>query len=99
MIDRDGEAFSMCKALHAQAPKGKWTEMTLDCVATVQQALDAVSTGCTVALHVTDMAVAESLICELSQRLQVLPTTTPRQIFLHTRCGKCCGYSARQHAT
>eukprot|EP00892_Ulva_mutabilis_P005205 jgi/Ulvmu1/3056/UM015_0096.1 len=85
LVDREGEGLSMCKALHAQVRRGSWTELTLDSVAAMHQALSAVAKGCTVALLVKDMAIAEPLICELAQHLQLQAPAVAKQLLLHTR--------------
>lgn len=85
-MDREGEGVSLCKALHAQAPHGRWLDITLDSTASLRKAIDALSRGCTVALSVVDMEVAEPLIVELARHLQLLPHSQAHRILLHTRC-------------
>lgn len=97
LVDREGEGLGLCKALHAQAPQGQWLEVTLDSVAALHKAVDAMSSGCTVAVAVADMDVAERLIPSLARHLQLVPPSTANRLLLHTRCAIAPAHSHKQH--
>jgi hypothetical protein len=85
LVDPEGEALNLRKALHAQGSVHRWLDLRLDSADVIDDALGAAAADSMVALEVTDIDAAVHLICLLARRTRHLPDAAVCRLFLHTR--------------
>lgn len=85
LVDPEGEALNLVKALHAQGSVHRWLDLRLDSPVVIDDALGAASADSMVALEITDLAASEHLIWLLARRTMYLPAAAVARLFLHTR--------------
>lgn len=86
LVDPEGEALNLRKALHAQGSVHRWLDLRLDSADDIDDALGAAAADSMVALEVIDLEGSEHLIWLLARRTMHLPAAAVSRLFLHTRC-------------
>lgn len=85
LVDPEGEAINLRKALHAQGSMHRWLDLRLDSGAVIDDALGAAAADSMVALEVVDLQASEHLIWLLARRAMHLPAAAVSRVFLHTQ--------------
>jgi hypothetical protein len=88
MIDEEGEALQLLKAVHEQGHQVRWLELKASTMGVVDEAFSAMlHSGAYVAVEIDNISTTiTDQISEFARRVRALPKATAARLLLFSRC-------------